>query len=84
VSPQDALIAGLGLITSDSVGAGRTLLEGNLARFLIPLHDDDTAAKRMIELCDQPLSASLFTTARTKAEDYTATSCAMQWVARTL
>jgi glycosyltransferase involved in cell wall biosynthesis len=79
VSPQDALIAGLGLVTSNRVGAGLVFLEGVLARFVVPLADQAAAVERMIELCDNPASAALFTAARAKAEGYTVVSCAGRW-----
>ena len=79
VSPQDALIAGLGLVTSDRVGAGLVFLEGDLARFTVSLADHVAAVERMIELCDNPASTTLFAAARTKAEGYTVVSCARRW-----
>jgi hypothetical protein len=79
VSPQDALIAGLGLVTSDRVGAGLVFLEGDLARFVVPLSDNAAAVERMIELCDHPAGAARFAAARAKAEGYTVVSCASRW-----
>jgi glycosyltransferase involved in cell wall biosynthesis len=84
VSPQDALIAGLALVTSDRVGAGLVFLEGELARFVVPLKDEATAVERMIELCDHPAGAALFAAARAKAEDYTVVSCARRWAGLTI
>jgi hypothetical protein len=79
VSPQDALIAGLALVTSDRVGAGLVFLQGDLARFVVPLSGAAAAVERMMELCDHPAGAALFAAARAKAEEYTVVSCARRW-----
>jgi hypothetical protein len=73
------LIAGLGLITSNRVGAGLVFLEDELARFVVPLGDNDAAVERMIELCDYSAGVTLFAPARAKAEAYTVVSCAKRW-----
>jgi glycosyltransferase involved in cell wall biosynthesis len=83
-SPQDALFAGLALITTDRVGAAQVLLEGSLRRFLIRPNDDATATERMIELCDSPDVKGLFSAARAKSQAYTAFACAQRWVAASL
>jgi glycosyltransferase involved in cell wall biosynthesis len=84
VSPQDALIAGLALITSNRVGAGLIFLQGELARFVVPFDDAAAAVERMIELCDDAAGAALFAPARAKAGDYTVVSCAERWAGSTV
>ncbi len=84
VSPQDALFAGLGLVTSDRVGAAQVFLQGELRRFLIRFDDDEAAAERMIELCDERDVAGLFAPARAKTQEYTAMACAHRWVTASL
>jgi glycosyltransferase involved in cell wall biosynthesis len=76
VSPQDALAAGLQLVTSDKVGSGRMFLEGQLARFLVPLGDRTTAIARMVELSESDRFAALFAPARRRVAQYTASACA--------
>ncbi|PHS21659.1 MAG: hypothetical protein COA84_15440 [Robiginitomaculum sp.] len=80
VSPQDALIAGLGLITSVRVGSAQVHMTGPLNRFLIPLAQTEQYAERMIELSDQEDIYTLFESARQSAQEFTTAACAERWV----
>lgn len=80
ISPQDALIAGLGLVASDKVGSAQVFLEGALHRFLVPLGKPDAAAERMRELASRNDTIDLFAEARARTRDYTVEACARRWV----
>ena len=81
VSPQDALIARLGLVTTDGVGSAQVLLQGPLRRFLVPRGNADAAAERMRELASRPHDGQyLFADARARTLDYTVEACARRWV----
>lgn len=80
LSPQDALIAGLGIITTDRVGAAQVLLDGDLKRFMVSPTNAAAAAARMIELAAMPDSAAIFTPARIAAGEYTSSACASRWI----
>ncbi|MGJ0507152.1 MAG: glycosyltransferase [Methylocystis sp.] len=71
VSPQDALIAGLSLITSDTVGSGRVFLTDRLARFLVPHGNNAAAIARMTELSARPDAGRQFEPAAQSASAYT-------------
>jgi glycosyltransferase involved in cell wall biosynthesis len=80
-SPQDALVAELGLICSNRTGAGLNFLTGALREFLVNYDDPEEAGRAMIklfELGDQiPLR---FEGAWRKArEEYTVQSVARLW-----
>lgn len=79
VSPQDALVAGLGLVASSWVGSANVLLQGPLSRFLVPLENTDEFPRRMIELANHPDIAGLFEPARNAANEFTVSSCAQRW-----
>lgn len=80
VSPQDALIAGLGLVTSERVGSAQVFLDGELRRFLVPFGNCGAAAERMRELADRRDGADLFAAARARTRDYTVDACARSWI----
>lgn len=80
VSPQDALVAGLGVITSERVGSTKVLLEGPLRRFLVPFGDRVTTAARMLELVEHSSVTELFAEARRSAQAYTVEATARRWV----
>jgi len=83
VSPQDALVAGLGLITSDKVGSGVCHLQNDLNRFVVPINDLSTAVERMIELVQHDDPKSLFKLAKDSVlNNFTADALATQWVRR--
>jgi glycosyltransferase involved in cell wall biosynthesis len=84
ISPQDALIAGLGLITSDKVGSGVCHLQtGDLRRFVVPVGDLNLAVDRMIELISNAHSKDLFQSAKDSAlNGFTTESLALQWALR--
>lgn len=56
VSPQDALVACMKLVTSDRVGSGVVHLQGDLGRFLVRHDDPDEAAVAMCLALDVPAS----------------------------
>lgn len=76
VSPQDALAAGLQLMTSDKVGSGRVFLSGPLSRFLVPLGDRSAAVERMLELAQSRDGGVQFDPARREVRQYTVEACA--------
>lgn len=82
ISPQDALLAGLGLIVTDRVGSGQVFLDGELSRFVVPFGAEDAIVERMRELAARGGDGyERFLPARAKATDYTAEACARRWVA---
>ncbi len=80
VSPQDALVAGLGVITSERVGSTEVLLKGPLRRFLVPFGDREATAARMLELAGHVGVTELFAEARQRAQTYTVEATARRWV----
>ncbi|MGH8433925.1 MAG: glycosyltransferase family 4 protein [Pseudomonas sp.] len=54
ISAQDALVAEMGLVTSDKVGAGVWHLRGELAQYVVPVDDDEAAAEAMLKLAGPP------------------------------
>jgi glycosyltransferase involved in cell wall biosynthesis len=80
VSPQDALVAGLALITSQSVGSGRVFLTGALSRFLVPSTDILAASERMREIANKNFVSDSFSEAQHLAFNYGAEHCAHEWV----
>lgn len=80
LSPQDALVAGLPIITSDRVGAGEVLLTGDLRRFMVAPSDTAATAERMLELSRGGGAADVFAPASAAAQDYTSMICARRWV----
>jgi len=80
VSPQDALAAGLGLITTKNVGSAQVFLKGELARFLVPFGDRAAAAARIIELATERCCTERFAPARGRTSEYTVAACAQRWV----
>lgn len=80
VSPQDALVAGLGLATTENVGSARVFLKGALQRFLVPFGDRALIAERMRELASNPDSPAWFAPARALTGDYTVDATARRWL----
>ena len=80
VSPQDALIAGLGIVCSDKVGSASILLQGKLRRYLLQLDQLDDFVSAMANLAEHPDVAGLFAPARVAAEDFTVAACARGWI----
>jgi len=82
-SAQDALVARMGLVTSNKVGAGVCHLAGNLARFVVDVDDIAGARKAMSELARRPSSLEEFAPAwEAVRAGYTAESLASWWAAR--
>ena len=80
ISPQDALIAGLGLITSDRVGSGICHLNNELSRFVVPLNNIDATVERMSELIACGNSSELFQSAKANVlNGFTTESLATIW-----
>ena len=83
MSPQDALVAGMGLITSNKVGSGVRHLGKVLSRFVVPLNDINGAVERMAELIGQGKLQDLFQPARDSVlQGFTTESLAMKWAHR--
>jgi glycosyltransferase involved in cell wall biosynthesis len=83
ISPQDALVAGLGLITSDKVGSGIHHLRDELRRFVLPIDNLSKTVERMIELAEHGQPKELFQSARMSAMNgFTADSLADEWAQR--
>lgn len=83
ISPQDALVAGMGLITSDKVGSGICHLKNELSRFVVPINDKNTVTERMVELISNRGQENLFKPAKDRVMNgFTADSLAIQWAAR--
>lgn len=80
VSPQDALVAGLGVIATNNVGSAQVFLRGGLSRFLVPFGDRTTAAERMIEIASTPDIAAQFGPARARTLEYTVEATARRWL----
>ena len=80
VSPQDALVVGLSLITSHSVGSGKIFLTGALSEFLVASTDVAAASERMREVADENFASGAFSTAQHLAFTYSAQNCARTWV----
>lgn len=80
MSPQDALVSGMGLITSNKVGSGVRHLGKELCRFVVPLNDVNGAIERMAELIVLGKPQDLFQPARANVlRGFTTESLAMQW-----
>jgi hypothetical protein len=73
VSPQDALIAGLGVVATDSVGSCQYLLRRDLRRCLVPVGNTEIAAARMGELVEAGAGTvhEMFAPARSIASEFT-------------
>ena len=85
ISPQDALVAGMGLITSDKVGSGICHLSKDLGRFIVPLNDTNVAVERMAELIVHNKLHNLFQPAKANVlNGYTTDSLALLWAHRSL
>lgn len=83
ISPQDALVAGLRLLTSDNVGAGVVHLSGSLARFVVPLSDPENIGKRLCELAfDSGVEKEFFGAAKAVTEGFSSESVAKDWANR--
>lgn len=83
LSPQDALVAGMGLITSNRVGVGRRLLLGALQRFVVAPNDVRATAALMVGLASEAGSLRQFTPAWKEARaQFTAESLAKEWASR--
>lgn len=80
VSPQDALVAGLGVITTERVGSAQVFLQGPLRRFLVPFGDRRAAAERMCELAHLHDVAALFADARARTANHTVEATARRWI----
>lgn len=82
-SAQDALVAGMGLITSNKVGSGVRHLGKTLSRFIVPINDVNGAIERMAELIALGKPQDLFEPARASVLDgFTTESLARQWAHR--
>lgn len=80
ISPQDALVADLGLIVSNNVGSGVVHLKYDLERFVVDVDDIDIIALRMSELIMHENVPSLFKSAKDRVMmGYTADSLAAKW-----
>jgi glycosyltransferase involved in cell wall biosynthesis len=80
VSPQDALVSGMGLIVSNKVGSGIRHLGKELCRFVVPLNDLGGTIDRMEELLALRNPQDLFQPARASVlNGFTSESLAMQW-----
>jgi glycosyltransferase involved in cell wall biosynthesis len=80
MSPQDALVSGMGLIVSNKVGSGIRHLGKELSRFVVPLNDIDGTVERMAELIRLGRPQELFQPARASVlNGFTTESLAIQW-----
>ena len=80
MSPQDALVAGNGLITSNKVGSGICHLSEELCRFVVPLNDVNSVVERMAELIALGKPRDFFYSARANVlNGFTTESLATQW-----
>lgn len=80
MSPQDALVSGMGLIVSNKVGSGVRHLGRDLCRFVVSLNDVDETVERMAELISMGRPRDLFKPARASVlNGFTTRSLAMQW-----
>lgn len=85
ISPQDALVAGMGLITSDKVGSSICHLGKGLCRFVVSLNDINVAVERMAELIVHGKLHDLFQPAKANVlNGYTTESLALLWAHRSL
>jgi len=83
VSPQDALVSGLGLITSNKVGSGLCFLKDNLSKYLVDSSDEINAANLMYELIQRPHAIKNFLSAWTMArENFTVNPIVDNWINR--
>jgi glycosyltransferase involved in cell wall biosynthesis len=80
VSPQDALVTGLSLITSHGVGSGEVFLTGALSEYLVDSTDVVTASQRMRAVADEHFVADTFSDAQSRAFTYSADNCARAFV----
>ncbi|PUE17943.1 glycosyltransferase [Limnohabitans sp. WS1] len=79
ISPQDALVAHLGLVTSNCVGSGICHLEDELSRFIVNPDDPVAAARAMNEAGDANIDA-LFSRAWTSVTArFTSDELAVWW-----
>lgn len=77
VSVSDALCAGLGVITSDHVGAGVELLTGGLERYVTPVGQIGPAADALEHVVTRPDIPAVFAGARARVEqDYSSVAIA--------
>ena len=79
VSPQDALLSGMKIITTDRVGSGKYFLVGPLSRFLVSQgHEDSSNA--MAELVGTSRFDPAFRAARDRARHFTVEETAQRFV----
>ncbi len=77
VSPQDALVAGMALVATESVGSAEVFFKGSERRFLVPVGDVERSADRMEELVTLgPRAAETVGQARSRTADYTVAATA--------
>jgi hypothetical protein len=69
-SVPDALLAGLGVIATKTVGSAVVLLRGNLSRFLVNAGDVIETSERMRELCEIDDITLSFLPARKIVDEY--------------
>lgn len=82
-SAQDALVARMGLITTNKVGAGVCHLTGKLARFVVPLDDTAAAAANMLAVASGDVPIADFKDAWDAVDaGYTAEALACLWASR--
>lgn len=82
ISPQDALLTGLGLIASNKVGSAVCHLADGLSHFLVPVENVDTATNKMMELINHKNIQYLFEPAKAKVQDsFTTESVVKYWTA---
>lgn len=80
VSPQDALLAGLGLIASNRVGSAVSHLTDTLSHFIVPVDDISTTSDRMMQLILHNNIQKLFQPAKARVlNDFTTESVAKCW-----
>lgn len=71
VSPQDALVAGLGIITSQNVGSAQVHLRGPARRFLVPFGQREILTSRMLELATHSDIKYIFEQSIKNVQDFT-------------
>jgi glycosyltransferase involved in cell wall biosynthesis len=81
VSPQDALVAGMALVATETVGSAQVFLQGDERRFLVPVGDVPATAERMNELVARgERAAETVAVARSRTADYTVEATAARFV----
>ena len=81
VSPQDALVVGMGVIASESVGSTQVFFRNHLRRFLVPVGDVGASVERMLELLAMGDGVTqAFSEAAANTADYTVEATAQRLV----